>query len=49
MFNIDMEGIDLEKTYDLIVIGGGPTAIGSAIYAARFAVLSMPLDLHWMY
>ncbi len=38
MFNIDMEGIDLEKTYDLIVIGGGPTAIGSAIYAARFAL-----------
>jgi len=33
-----MEGIDLEKTYDLIVIGGGPTAIGSAIYAARFAL-----------
>ena len=33
-----MESIDLEKTYDLIVIGGGPTAIGSAIYAARFAL-----------
>ena len=38
MFNIDMEGIDLEKTYDLIVLGGGPTAIGCAIYAARFAL-----------
>ncbi|MHA1486718.1 MAG: NAD(P)/FAD-dependent oxidoreductase [Promethearchaeota archaeon] len=38
MFNIDMEGIDLEKTYDLIVLGGGPTAIGCAIYAARFAM-----------
>ena len=36
MFNI--EGIDLEKTYDLIVLGGGPTAIGCAIYAARFAL-----------
>ena len=33
-----MESLDLEKTYDLIVIGGGPTAIGSAIYAARFAL-----------
>ncbi len=38
MFNIDMEGIDPEKTYDLIVLGGGPTAIGCAIYAARFAL-----------
>ncbi|MHA2339810.1 MAG: NAD(P)/FAD-dependent oxidoreductase [Candidatus Hodarchaeales archaeon] len=38
MFNIDMESIDLEKTYDLIVLGGGPTAIGCAIYAARFAM-----------
>ncbi len=33
-----MEGIDLEKTYDLIILGGGPTAIGCAIYAARFAL-----------
>lgn len=33
-----MESIDLEKTYDLIVLGGGPTAIGCAIYAARFAM-----------
>ena len=38
MFNIDMEDIDPEKTYDLIVLGGGPTAIGCAIYAARFAL-----------
>jgi thioredoxin reductase (NADPH) len=38
MFNIDMESIDFEKTYDLIVLGGGPTAIGCAIYAARFAM-----------
>ncbi|MFX1409721.1 MAG: NAD(P)/FAD-dependent oxidoreductase [Promethearchaeota archaeon] len=38
MFNIDMESFDLEKTYDLIVLGGGPTAIGCAIYAARFAM-----------
>ncbi|MHA2282261.1 MAG: NAD(P)/FAD-dependent oxidoreductase [Promethearchaeota archaeon] len=38
MFNIDMDSIDLEKTYDLIVLGGGPTAIGCAIYAARFAM-----------
>ncbi len=33
-----MESIDLEKTYDLIVLGGGPTAISCAIYAARFAM-----------
>ena len=38
MFNIDIENINLEKTYDLIVLGGGPTAIGCAIYAARFAM-----------
>ncbi len=38
MYNIDMEDIDPEKTYDLIVLGGGPTAIGCAIYAARFAL-----------
>ncbi|NVM18095.1 MAG: FAD-dependent oxidoreductase [Candidatus Lokiarchaeota archaeon] len=38
MFNIDMESIDPEKTYDVIVLGGGPTAIGCAIYAARFAL-----------
>ncbi|GAH07785.1 unnamed protein product, partial [marine sediment metagenome] len=35
MYNINMEDIDPEKTYDLIVLGGGPTAIGCAIYAAR--------------
>ena len=38
MFNINMESIDFEKTYDVIVLGGGPTAIGCAIYAARFAM-----------
>jgi len=38
MFNIDIDGIDLEKTYDLIVLGGGPAALGCAIYAARFAM-----------
>ncbi|MFX1287155.1 MAG: NAD(P)/FAD-dependent oxidoreductase [Promethearchaeota archaeon] len=38
MFNIDMEEFDTEKTYDLIVLGGGPTAIACAIYAARFAM-----------
>jgi len=38
MFNIDMESLDPEKVWDLIVLGGGPTAIGSAIYAARFAL-----------
>ncbi|MFX1468165.1 MAG: NAD(P)/FAD-dependent oxidoreductase [Promethearchaeota archaeon] len=38
MFNIDMNSIDLDKIYDLIVLGGGPSAIGCAIYAARFAM-----------
>jgi thioredoxin reductase (NADPH) len=38
MFNISMEGLDFEKTYDIIVLGGGPSAIGCAIYAARFAM-----------
>jgi len=38
MYNIAMEDFDPEKTYDLIVLGGGPTAIGCAIYAARFAL-----------
>jgi len=38
VFNIDMETIDLDKTFDLIVLGGGPTAIGCGIYAARFAM-----------
>lgn len=33
-----MSTINLEKTYDLIVLGGGPTAIACAIYAARFAM-----------
>lgn len=33
-----MDTFDLNKTYDLIVLGGGPTAIGCAIYAARFAM-----------
>jgi len=38
VFNIDMEDINFEKIYDLIVLGGGPAAIGCAIYAARFAM-----------
>jgi thioredoxin reductase (NADPH) len=36
VFNI--ENVDLEKVYDIIILGGGPTAIGCAIYAARFAM-----------
>lgn len=36
MFNFEM--VDLDKIYDIIVLGGGPTAIGCAIYAARFAM-----------
>ena len=33
-----MESFDPNKVYDLIVLGGGPTAISCAIYAARFAI-----------
>ncbi len=35
---IDMGLVDLEKTYDIIVLGGGPSALSCAIYAARFAM-----------
>ena len=38
MYNIDMESFDPDKIYDLIIIGGGPTAIACAVYAARFAI-----------
>ena len=38
MFNIDQGMPDPEKLYDVIILGGGPTALGSAIYAARFAM-----------
>ena len=34
----DMTSFDKEKVWDLVVLGGGPTAIGCAIYAARFAM-----------
>lgn len=29
---------DPEKIYDMVILGGGPTALGCAIYAARFAM-----------
>jgi thioredoxin reductase (NADPH) len=38
MFATDSLGFDPEKVYDIIVLGGGPAAIGCAIYAARFAM-----------
>jgi len=38
VFNIDSLEFDPEKVYDLIILGGGPTAIGCGIYAARFAM-----------
>ncbi|MFX0069675.1 MAG: NAD(P)/FAD-dependent oxidoreductase [Candidatus Hermodarchaeota archaeon] len=38
MFTTDSLGFDPELTYDLIVLGGGPAAIGCAIYGARFAM-----------
>ena len=38
MFNIDSGMPDPNKIYDVIILGGGPTALGAAIYAARFAL-----------
>jgi thioredoxin reductase (NADPH) len=38
MFATNSLGFDPEKVYDIIVLGGGPAAIGCAIYAARFAM-----------
>ena len=38
MFNIEMADLDPDKIWDFIILGGGPTAIGCAIYAARFGL-----------
>ena len=38
MFNIEQGMPDPDKIYDIIILGGGPTALGCAIYAARFAL-----------
>jgi len=38
VFNIDSGMPDPNKIYDVIILGGGPTALGAAIYAARFAL-----------
>ena len=38
MFNINSGMPDPNKIYDVIILGGGPTALGAAIYAARFAL-----------
>ncbi|MBN1802658.1 MAG: FAD-dependent oxidoreductase [Candidatus Lokiarchaeota archaeon] len=38
MFNISSGMPDPNKIYDVIILGGGPSAIGAAIYAARFAL-----------
>ncbi|MFX1239061.1 MAG: NAD(P)/FAD-dependent oxidoreductase [Promethearchaeota archaeon] len=38
MFNIDSFLPDPEKIHDIVILGGGPTALGCAIYAARFAM-----------
>jgi thioredoxin reductase (NADPH) len=38
MFNIEMDQLDPNKIYDLIVLGGGPSALACAIYAERFAM-----------
>ncbi|MBD3254047.1 MAG: thioredoxin reductase [Candidatus Lokiarchaeota archaeon] len=38
VFNTDSLGFDPDKIYDLIILGGGPAALGCAIYAARFAM-----------
>lgn len=38
MFNIELDDLDPDHVYDLIILGGGPTALGCAIYAARFSM-----------
>ena len=38
MFNLELGMPDPNKIYDIIILGGGPTALGCAIYAARFAL-----------
>jgi len=38
VYNIELGLPDSEKVFDMIILGGGPTALGCAIYAARFAM-----------
>ena len=38
MYNIEMGLPDTDKVFDMIILGGGPAALGCAIYAARFAM-----------
>ena len=38
MFPTDSLGFDPNKLYDIIILGGGPAALGCAIYSARFAM-----------
>jgi len=38
VYNIELGLPDPDKVFDMIILGGGPTALGCAIYAARFAM-----------
>ena len=38
MYNLELGMPDPNKIYDIIILGGGPTALSCAIYAARFAM-----------
>jgi len=38
MYNIELGLPDTDKVFDMIILGGGPAALGCAIYAARFAM-----------
>jgi len=38
VYNIELGMPDPNKIHDMIILGGGPTALGCAIYAARFAM-----------
>jgi len=38
VYNLELGMPDPNKIYDIIILGGGPTALSCAIYAARFAM-----------
>ncbi|TXT58407.1 MAG: Thioredoxin reductase [Promethearchaeota archaeon] len=45
MYNIDE--VDPEKVYDMIIVGTGPAGLGCAIYAARFAMDILIIGKVW--
>lgn len=41
------ENMNEEKSFDLIIIGGGPAGLSAAVYAARSGLKTMVLDSVW--